>query len=1702
MSTSWIAKGSDLVGSGGESFGIVAINRGTDTVEAGTTIAVGGRSATYNGITTAGIVKVYKWNGTAWQLIQTLGGVAGGESFGHNIDLSADGSILAVVSYRSGTHGSVQAYQWNGSSYVARGAAITIAGTGISIATSQFGASMKINHTGNSIIVGAPFSDTAGLGQRVGDVCIFEWNGTNYAFKGPRINGGIVNIRWGTSVDISESGLRIIGSAFRYPDAATDIGRARIYDWNGTAWVQVGNDILGLNVDDEFGACAITKDGTSVAISAASDDINSVNPDRGYVRIFTYNSGTNTWDQKGSTIYGPFDGYGVQTPKISSDANTIAFNGIRVGTAEVYEWSVASSNWIRKGNAISVGASPAFAIEYSDMTYDGKTIILGSLTNNIARVYKYPNPPNPPTNLVATHGNQSITISFTPGDPGDSPITNYLYSTNGTTYTALNPTDASSPITITGLTNGQSYTITLKAKSSVGDSTPSDPITATPSTTPQPPTGLTLDSKGDGSLTISFTPGSNGGAAITNYSYSLNGGGFTELDPADSISPVTLSGLTNGTGYIITLKSINLNGSSATASSAITATPSTVPEPPTSLSVSNFGDGYVELSFIPGSNKGSSITNYSYSLNGGAFIELSLADSTSPITISGLTNGNKYTIILKAINANGSSSESEPIDATPSVGLHPPTNLTTTSFGDGYVQLSFTPGLDGGSPITNYSYSLNGGAFIELSPADSSSPITISGLTNGTEYTIRLKSINANGQSILASSSVTATPSTIPEPPTSLSATDGNGSATISFTPGSTGGSTITNYSYSLNGGAFIELSPADSVYPITISGLTNGLSYSVMLKAINANGTSISESSPVTVTPSTIPEPPTGLSATGGNGSATISFTSGSAEGSAITNYSYSLNGGAFIELSPADATSPITISGLTNGLSYSITLKAINANGTSTSESSPVTVTPSTVPEPPTSLLATGGNGSATISFTPGSTEGSAITNYSYSLNGGPFIELSPADSASPITIGGLTNGLSYSVMLKAVNANGTSASASSSVTVTPSTIPEPPTNLSATGGNASATISFTPGSTGGSAITNYSYSLNDGPFTELSPADSTSPITISGLTNGLSYSVMLKAINANGTSTSESSPVTVTPSTVPEPPTSLVATAGNGSISISFTPGSNGGSAIANYSYSFDGIVYTPLSPADTSSPITISGLTNGTTYTIRLKAINATTESVASLPITATPTTVPEPPTNLIGIVDDGQVILTFTEGNNNGTPIVNYSYSTDDVNYIALNPTDGISPITITGLTPQTRYTVRLKALNIYNGVSSPSEGISVYIYDSDNDDETSMTSLVSTLTSHNSNTILNNDIKSIMLTTARAQKPQSRAIVSYMFQGLQATQSTALEKIAFNYSTIDSVASISNSSDKETLKEILNVNTSNINSIITTDIIPIATNTSEKFSSLKTTLLTMIDSVENSSGILDEEVKNHAKQNAIQSILNLDESSVSKTVSFATTLATMYERPNIKNTIINAIKQDKGGQTISLLSEDLSLLKSSIPSSQKSTEFEEATSIDVKIPATRDIDLSHSITTKPTYLVLEPNVQYNFKYFGITNKTEYDATSGSLVFQNRNVQVGEVITLGTRRFKVIQLGTVTLLSLPTITIDGVEYPANEAWNSSQLTDNKRNLTQYNYQKEMIIQNPDYKPQYKSQTERLQALMGKLNNPQAFAQRRNGGDGCF
>jgi len=429
---------------------------------------------------------------------------------------------------------------------------------------------------------------------------------------------------------------------------------------------------------------------------------------------------------------------------------------------------------------------------------------------------------------------------------------------------------------------------------------------------------------------------------------------------------------------------------------------------------------------------------------------------------------------------------------------------------------------------------------------------------------------------------------------------------------------------------------------------------------------------------------------------SAVCYFISPSANGGAeITNYEYSIDDGStWAAASPAQTSSPIVISGLVNGTTYAMRLRAVNEAGAGVS-SNAVSVKPIAPASAPSISSVTAGNGQATLSISaPAQINDSSLSGYDYSINNGSTWSHF-ASVTGPFTITGLTNATAYQVKVRAVNSAG-AGEASSVVTVNPTKlIPAKPAIASVQGGNGSATVNITtPMDVTAQSITGYQYSINRG-ATYQSAVVSNGSFSISGLTNGVSTPVQIRATNFNGTSLA-SLAKTVIPATSPAAPSITTITPSAGALSIAFTAGATGGSAITSYQYSLDGgsTWVTPKTAVKTS-PLKVTGLPNATAYQVKIRAVNAKGTGQESEAIGATtPVVVPGKP--VFTAITKGRTTLTLdfdAPSNDGGAPITNYTYSLDrGLTWTVVSPASSSTHIVIP-VQSYTAYPIALAAIN-------------------------------------------------------------------------------------------------------------------------------------------------------------------------------------------------------------------------------------------------------------------------------------------------------------------------------------------------------------------------------------------------------------------------
>jgi N,N-dimethylformamidase beta subunit-like, C-terminal/Domain of unknown function (DUF4082)/Fibronectin type III domain/Bacterial Ig domain len=561
-------------------------------------------------------------------------------------------------------------------------------------------------------------------------------------------------------------------------------------------------------------------------------------------------------------------------------------------------------------------------------------------------------------------------------------------------------------------------------------------VVFSPAAPPGQVTGVT-GTAGYASAGVSWTAPTSGGPVtsytITPYIGSAAQTPTTVTGANGSAAPTStvITGLTNGTAYTFTVTASNPNGSGPASAASAPVTPS---------------------------------ASASLVQNGG--FESGLTSWTTGGVISPVASGTKVHSGSGAALL-GTLSGTEPLgDSTLAQTITvPPSGTTTLSF---WYNPATTDSICSGSSC-QYDWqeaqirSTSGTTLASVFKSNSNSQTWTQVSFNLTSYAgqnvVLWFNVHQDGSSppddtsmYLDDVSVTNAGSgpTAPGAPTGVSATAGNGSASVSWTAPSNGGSAITSYTVTPFIGSAaqtpVTVSGSPPATSTTVTGLTNGTTYTFTVSATNAIGTgpASAPSNAVTPTAPTAPGAPTGVTATAGDSTATVSWTAPSNGGSAITSYTVTPFIGSAAQTPvtvtgnpPATST---TVTGLTDGTTYTFTVSATNAIGTgpASAPSNAVTPTGPTAPGAPTGVTATAGDSTATVSWTAPNNGGSAITSYTVTgyVGSTPQAQVTVTGSppATSTTVTGLTNGTTYTFTVSATNAIGTGPASAASNPVTP--------------------------------------------------------------------------------------------------------------------------------------------------------------------------------------------------------------------------------------------------------------------------------------------------------------------------------------------------------------------------------------------------------------------------------------------------------------------------------------------------------------------------------------------------------------------------------------------------------------------------------------------------------------------------------------------
>jgi titin len=474
--------------------------------------------------------------------------------------------------------------------------------------------------------------------------------------------------------------------------------------------------------------------------------------------------------------------------------------------------------------------------------------------------------PGAPTAASAVAGNASALVSWTAPAPNGDPVTSYKVTSlpGGKTCTATAPTTS---CTVTGLPNGRSFTFTVTATNLIGTGAPSAataPVTPAAPTVPGTPSGVTatLDTSNPNnyaSYTIGFTQGASGGSTITNNNVTV-----TDLTNSHVLGPITFAAGSpieipyantadgTSTGAVVASPGDTLqfavtatNGVGTSAPSTVTTVlPDWTPLAPTGVSATA-GDTTAAVSWTAPFSPPNAPAIASYIVTDGTGDTCTATAPATTCTVTGLTDGTAYSFTVAAISATGvTGAASAPVSVTPVTVPGVPTGVSATATsvsGTPAAYVNYTaPASDGGSPITGYTVVVvDQTTSTTTDVAGSSSLATVTGLNATDSYTFSVYATNAVGNSA-ASTPVQA----VPQGPTSVTgATNGDGTATISWTPSTvTLGNPVTGFLVSSFDLTALALGPSVSVdsstTTTTLAGLTLGDQYDVCVSAQNSLAT------------------------------------------------------------------------------------------------------------------------------------------------------------------------------------------------------------------------------------------------------------------------------------------------------------------------------------------------------------------------------------------------------------------------------------------------------------------------------------------------------------------------------------------------------------------------------------------------------------------------------------------------------------------------------------------------------------------------------------------------------------------------------------------------------------------------------------------------------------------------------------------------
>ena len=623
--------------------------------------------------------------------------------------------------------------------------------------------------------------------------------------------------------------------------------------------------------------------------------------------------------------------------------------------------------------------------------------------------------PTKPSGFMATTVQaNNITVSWTASDDNDRALSYQVFVDNklvatvtGTTYELI------------GLTNFTTYQITLIAKDSSGNaSATSDELSVKTldNSAPSVPSNLNLAEITANSATLAWSA-STDNDKVAKYEIYVNG---VLLDSVAN-TQYALSGLQEFTSYEITVKAVDASNNSSLPSASISlkTLDATAPSTPSGLQSSDVKTNQFTISWSA-STDNDQVKSYDVFVDG---LLVGSVTGTS-FTMPNAAQWTEYKVTVQAKDAAGNLSVASEVFTVKTLdGLTPtvPSGLAQTNVTATSVKISWSASADNVG-VKEYEIYRDG----SLLGKSAETEFTVTALNEFTSYSVQVLAVDAAGNKSALSAAFSAKTSdvTAPSVPSGFTLTQRSASGFTVTWQTSTDLASVKHYEVFNNG-----VSVAKVVQPVfTLTGLKDYSKHSLTVSAVDEfnNQSALSAPFVVTTLDVTAPTVPGNLLASAVTASGFIVNWSASNDNQGVAAYEVYVN-----DLLRQKVTkTSFTASGFKSGLTYKVTVRAIDANGNVSAFSKALLVklpdkSAPTVPMNVTLKMLTGAANGLSVTW-GASTDNVAVTGYEIYRNG----TLVGKSSTRNFIMRGMTTADVVTVTIRAYDAAGNKSAASKAV------------------------------------------------------------------------------------------------------------------------------------------------------------------------------------------------------------------------------------------------------------------------------------------------------------------------------------------------------------------------------------------------------------------------------------------------------------------------------------------------------------------------------------------------------------------------------------------------------------------------------------------------------------------------------------------------